>query len=154
LRRRLKPFFVDWSRADKVLAPAVCCGWVNRFVGVQRLCARTNSQPAPSQRSQVPARTNPVAEQAEHSFQSLFRIARPFVPAHRFPPTILPHSSLTSVASYDGALQCVHLATGVGLLVIRSCLSVRSPTLSGPVYDSLTKLSRSGLLSCKKEGNQ
>jgi len=75
-------------------------------------------QPAPSQRSQVPARTNPVAEQAGHSFQSAFRISRPVVPAHRFSPIILPHSLLISAALYDGAPQWVHLAAGVGLLAI------------------------------------
>jgi hypothetical protein len=86
---------------------------------LQRRCPRTNSQPAPSQRSHVPARVNPVAEQAGHSFQSAFRISRRFVPAHRFPPTILPHSELITVALYDAAPQWVHLATGVGLLLMR-----------------------------------
>lgn len=91
---------------------------LSRHSHPQRRCSRTNSQPAPSQRSQVPARVNPVAEQAGHSFQLVFRISRPFVPAHRFPPTILPHSPLIRVASYDSAPHFVHRATGFGLLLI------------------------------------
>jgi hypothetical protein len=94
-----------------------------------RRCPRTNSQPAPSQRSQVPARANPVAEQAGHSFQSVFRISRTFLPAHRFPSTILPHSPSIRVALYDGAPQCVHRATGFGLSLMGSCLSVQLPRM-------------------------
>jgi len=91
-------------------------------------------QPAPSQRSQVPALVNPAAEQAGHSFQSAFRISRPFVPAHRFSPIILPHSLLISAALYDGAAQWVHLATGVGLWLMRS-------PQTGPVVATLRPLS-------------
>jgi hypothetical protein len=81
----------------------------------QRLCVRTNSQPTPSQRSQVPALVNPVTEQVGHSFQSVFRIVRPFLPTHRFPLTIRPHSPLMRVALCEGVPQFVHRATGFGL---------------------------------------
>jgi hypothetical protein len=79
----------------------------------------------------VPALVNPVAEQTGHSFQSAFRISRPFVPTHRFSPTILPHSASISAALYDGAPQSVHRATGVGLLLMRSPRSTDLTPLSG-----------------------
>jgi len=107
----------------------------------QRLCARTNSQPTPSQRLQLPVGVNPVAEHAVHSFQSVFRISRTFVPAHRSPPTSLPHSPSTSAASYDSAPQFVQLATGFGLLFIRSPFD-RVNTRGGPALTRAKNLLR------------
>jgi hypothetical protein len=63
----------------------------------------------------VPALVNPVTEQVGHSFQSVFRIVRPFLPTHRFPLTIRPHSPLMRVALCEGVPQFVHRATGFGL---------------------------------------
>ena len=83
--------------------------------GRQRRCPRTNSQPTPSHCPQLAELVHPVPEQAGHSSQSVSCIVLPFVPAHRFPPTILPHFPLIRVALYDGAPQFVHLATGFGL---------------------------------------